>query len=83
MSQQNTYRRGGAYVMCQRSGFKVRRKDTVIEPRTRLRVHKDHVDPYNPLDRQRGVKDKQTFRRNISEPADVFLAVNEVTAADL
>lgn len=70
---------GGAYTICQRTGFKVRISDTVIEPRTRLRVHKDHADPIHPQDHIRAKRDKQVFRKAVSEPADVFLALNEVT----
>lgn len=79
----STYKPGGAYVMCQRTGFKVRKSDTVIEPRTRLRVHKDEVDGLHPLDRKRGFRDKQVFRGNVSEPADRFLGTNDVQASDL
>ena len=79
----NEYEDGGGYVLCQRSGWKVRRKDTVIESRTRLRVHKDWVDPEHPQDHVRALRDKQTFRGRIPEPADVFRGLNDVIAEDL
>ena len=79
----DTFKGGDSYVLCQRSGFKVRLSDTIIEPRTRLQVLRSWADPEHPQDRIRAKRDKQVFRRNTSEGPDRFLAVNEITAADL
>lgn len=78
----NSYEDGGGYVLCQRSGYKVRRKDTVIEPRSKLRVHKDWADPEHPQDHKRALKDKQNFKGNVPEPKDKFLRCNQVTEDD-
>lgn len=81
--QNDTFKAGEPYVECQRTGFKVRRSETVIEPRTRLRVLRDHADPEHPLDHIRAKRDTQVFRGNVSEGEDRFLGTNEVTVASL
>ena len=84
MSKLNAkFRAGDPYVLCARTGFKVRISDTVIEPRTRLRVLKGHDDPEHPQDYVRAKRDTQVFRGNYSEPEDRFLGTNEVTVASL
>ena len=77
------YFNGGGYVLCQRTGFKVRRRDTVVESRTRLRVHRDYADPEHPQDHIRVKRDNQSFRGRVPEPPDVFLTTNQVKARDL
>jgi len=77
------FRFGDPYIECQRTGFKVRKSETVIETRTRLRVLRGHDDPEHPQDHIRSKRDKQVFRGNISESEDTFLGTNEITAAAL
>ena len=79
----DTFRFGDPYVLCQRTGFKVRKSEVVVEPRTRLRVLRDHADPEHPQDHIRAKRDAQVFRGNISEPEDRFLSINEITRASL
>lgn len=78
----DTYRSGGGYTLCQRTGFKVRYDDTVREW-TGLRVLKEHADPRHPLDRQTPKRDVMRYRAQVPEPPDEFLTTNQVTWDDL
>lgn len=77
-----TYRPGDPWVICDRSGFKVRMSDTRKEW-TGLRVRKEDWEPRHPQDYVRAVKDDQRVPDARPEPADTFLEANEVTADDL
>jgi len=60
---QSQFKPGDPYTLCQRTGFKVRVSETVIEP----------------TDLIRGKEDKQVYRGLISETGDHFLGVDDVT----
>lgn len=72
------YIAGDPYVLCQRTGFKVR-KSQVVREWTGLRVLKGHEDQRHPSDKKKALRDKQVFRRAVPEPSDIFLALNQVT----
>lgn len=71
----------GPWFICQRSGFKVRLKDTVVEW-TGLRVARRYADIRNPQDFVRAVPDNPFVKGAMPEPADVYLS-SPVTVNDL
>lgn len=44
------WREGDPWVICDRTGYKVRMSQTVVEPETGLRVRRESVDPPHPAD---------------------------------
>lgn len=78
----DTYIPGDFYVICQMSGFKIRRSEA-RKMWNGLIVHKRFWEPRHPLDTIRSKRDKQTVADPRPEQADRFLAVNEVTADSL
>ena len=77
-----TYKSGDHYVTCDRSGFKVL-KSTTQKEWNGLIVRKVDYEERNVQDFVRGRKDKQHVDEPRSEPADIFLTTNEVSADDL
>lgn len=70
-------------VICDRSGFKVKASETVVEWNG-LRVFKPFADKSrHPQDFVRGVRDDQSVKNPRPEAADVFLAAGDVTPGDL
>jgi hypothetical protein len=69
------------WVICDRSGFKVRMSDTVKEW-TGLRVARRFSDKRHPQDLVRPVADRQGVADARPEPPDAWLAA-PVTAGDL
>jgi len=78
----DTYIPGDHYVICDYSGFKIRRSEA-RKMWNGLIVHKRFWEPRHPLDTIRSKRDKQTVADPRPEQADRFLAVNEVTADSL
>ena len=75
---------GDFNVICDRSGFKAKASETVIEARTGKRVLKRFADAPNPLDYPDRRRSENTgVRDGRPEAADVFLAPGDVTAASL
>ncbi len=71
------------WVIDDRTGFKVRKSQTVKDGYTRgLRVSRDEYDPPHPQDKVRGRRDRQAVRDARPRPADVFLTTGEVTPDD-
>lgn len=78
----NNYRPGDWFVICDRSGFKVRASEC-RKTWDGLFVHKSHFEPRHPQDFVRGIRDSQ--RVPISRPRgeDRFLTTNQVQPEDL
>ena len=70
-----------AWVICDRSGFKVRMSETVKEW-TGLRVARRFADKRHPQDQVRAVADRQGVPDARPEPPDAYLA-GHVTPGDL
>lgn len=77
------YIRGDYYVLCNRSGEKIRRSDAVTDGETGMIVKRGLEDPKHPNEMR--LKPRKPFAPTYvsPEPADNFLAVNEITASDL
>lgn len=73
---------GDPWVICDRSGFKVRRSQTKKTWDGYL-VWKKYWYPEHPQDHIRAVPDRQAVKGGRSEPDPVYLAVNEVTEDSL
>ena len=69
------------WVICDRSGFKVRMSETVKEW-TGLRVAQRFADKRHPQDQVRAVPDRQGVPDARPEPPDAYLA-QSMTAEDL
>lgn len=78
----DTYRSGDNYVICEMSGFKIRRSDS-RKMWNGLVVHKRFWEPRHPLDMIRSKSDKQSVPDPRPEPEDVFVGTNEVTVDSL
>jgi len=66
---------GEYWVVCDRCGFKVRRKDSLMEWNG-LRVCKDDWEIRHPQDFVRGTFDKQTVWNPRPQPTDTFVALD-------
>lgn len=73
---------GDYYVICDFSGFKIRRSEA-RKMWNGLLVHHRFWEPRHPLDTIRSKSDKQTVSDPRPESADRFLGTNEVKASDL
>jgi hypothetical protein len=73
---------GDNYVICDHSGFKIRRSES-RKMWNGLIVHKRFWEPRHPLDTIRSKADKQTVPDPRPEASDRFLGANEVTAESL
>ena len=69
-------------MICDRCGFKYWNTELRREW-TGLMVCRDDFETRHPQDFVRGVADRQVVPVSRPEPADVFLAVGDVTADDL
>lgn len=69
---------GDHYIICERSGFKIRRSHAVKEW-TGLLVDRRFVDIRNPQDFVRGRREQIAVEDASPEGADAFLEVNDVT----
>lgn len=78
----DTYIPGDYYVICDYSGFKIRRSEA-RKMWNGLIVHERFWEPRHPLDMIRSKRDKQTVADPRPEQTDRFLSVNEVTADSL
>ena len=72
---------GDPWVICDRSGFKVRMSETVKEW-TGLRVARRFADERHPQETARAVADRQAVADARPEPPDAYLA-GPVSAEDL
>lgn len=77
-----TYIPGDPWVICDRTGFKVRRSQTKVTW-DGLRVWKKYWWPRHPQDFVRALPERQTVRDARPEPTDYDLATNEITVDDL
>lgn len=73
-----TYVDGDPWVICDRTGMKVRMSQTRKEWNG-LRVRKESWEPRHPQDFVKGVPDNQSVPDARPEPADTFLTTNQVT----
>lgn len=78
----DNYIPGDHYVICDFSGFKIRRSEA-RKMWNGLIVHKRFWEPRHPLDTIRSKRDKQTVSDPRPEQEDRFLGTNEVKASDL
>lgn len=69
---------GDVWVLCDRTGMKVRMSQTRKEWNG-LRVRKESWEPRHPQDFVRGVPDDQRVADARPESADTFLTTNQVT----
>ncbi|MEM6682594.1 MAG: hypothetical protein AAF607_10155 [Pseudomonadota bacterium] len=77
------YKHGDHWVYCDRSGYKVRASETIVEW-TGLRVWKRFADhQQHPQDFLRGKKDNTSVPNPRAEPPPVFVDSNEVQPSDL
>ena len=76
------YRPGDPWVICDHSGFKIRRSES-RKMWNGLIVHHRFWEPRHPLDMIRSKRDKQSVPDPRPEPADSFLGDNDVQAEDL
>lgn len=76
------YISGDPWVICDRTGFKVRMSETRREWNG-SRVRWQSFEERHPQDFVRGVVDRQAVPDARPEAEDVFLATNEVQASDL
>jgi len=77
------YRQGSHNVLCDRTGFKVKRSDCVREWNGLL-VRSVSAEPRHPQDYLRSFADDQSVRDPRSESEDTFQAEDAgITAADL
>ena len=79
---QNTYKHGDHNVICDRSGFKVKASDAMLEWTGAL-VRSCDWEPRHPQDLVRGHADNQRVPYTRSESNDVFLNPGDVSAATL
>jgi len=77
------YRRGDNYVICQRSGEKIHRSDSVIDGDNGMIVKRGLEDPKHPLEIRMTPSKPRVPSRISPEPDDNFLTANEITASDL
>ena len=78
----NFLRHGSHNVICDRSGFKIKKEDSVKEW-TGLRVHKKFVEQRHPQDKLRMYEDNQRVPDPRTEGVDVFLGVGDISINDL
>jgi hypothetical protein len=82
MRENDRYRPGDYYIICDVTGFKIRRSEAV---RTwdGLLVRRDQADPRHPQEFVRARADLQAVPEPRPQPADYFLTENEVTPDSL
>lgn len=76
------YRSGDNYVICDFSGFKIRRSES-RKMWNGLIVHHRFWEPRHPLDLIRSKTDTQNVPDPRPEPEDSFLGTNDVVASEL
>lgn len=76
------YKSGDHYIICDYSGFKVRRSEARKTWDGNL-VRSDLWEPRQPQDLVRGTRDKISVQDARGESVDVFVENNEVKAGDL
>lgn len=81
-SRQGFYRPGDYYLICDYSGFKIRRSDARMTWDGML-VHRDYWEPRQPQDFVRGRADKIAVENPRPEGEDTFLDTNAVSVDDL
>ena len=82
MGKADYYRHGSFNRICDRSGFKVKASETVMEW-TGLIVRKEDFEPRHPQDFVRGKADNQAVPHARPEADDTFLGANDVTQSSL
>lgn len=82
MTVQKVYIPGDHYLICDRSGFKIRRSEA---KRTwdNLIVREQDFEVRHPQDFLRGLRDQQAVKEPRSEAPDQFVSTNAVQPDDL
>jgi hypothetical protein len=76
-----TYRPGDYKMICQRTGFVMRRSEAVKDAYGYI-VHRDHADPKHPQEQSRAVRIENVPTFISPEPTDTFLGANDVQESD-
>lgn len=80
--EENNYRPGDHYVICDVCGFKVRSSETRMRW-DNLRVCLKDWETRHPQDLVRGRRDRQRVTNPRPEAVDTFISPGDVTADDL
>lgn len=78
-----TFIPGDYFLICARTGFKIRRSEAVVDAETGLIVRRGWDDPKHPLEMKMTPTKPYVPPLVRPEPEDHFLSPNEVTASDL
>jgi hypothetical protein len=76
-----SYRPGEYKMICQRTGFVMRRSEAVRDPYGFI-VHKDHADPRHPQENLPPPRVERVPTFISPEPEDTFLGANDVQVSD-
>jgi hypothetical protein len=68
-------------MICQRTGFDMRRSEAVKDAYGYI-VHRDHADPKHPQEQSRAVRIENVPTFISPEPTDTFLGANDVQESD-
>ena len=82
MRERNNYRHGDHNVICEYSGFKIKRSEARYTWDGHL-VKEEFWEPRHPQDFLRGKADNQAVRDARPEGDNDFISTNEVTADSL
>jgi hypothetical protein len=82
MKMAGRYIPGDYYLICARTGWKIRRSDARVEWDGTV-VHKSQYEERHPLDAPRRARPERVPPVVRPEPTDVFLDVGDVTESDL
>lgn len=77
------YMPGDYFLVCARTGQKIRRSQAVVDGQTGLIVKRGWEDPKHPLEMKLLPRKPYVPTLVRPEPEDHFLSANEVTASDL
>lgn len=78
-----TFRRGDYWIICNRTGFKIRRSEAVTDGENGMIVKRGWADPKHPNEMRLKPRKPYVPTYVSPEPADHFLEANEITASDL
>lgn len=76
-----SYRHGDYYLICQRTGFKIRRSEAARDAYGYI-VHRDHADMKHPQEGMPPPRVEKPPTFVSPEPADTFLDANDVQESD-
>ncbi len=78
-----SYQPGNYWMLCQRTGRRIRRSDAVIDPQSGYIVHRDCADKRHPQETMPPPRIERVPTFVSPEPSDTFLGENDVTTSDL